>query len=70
MRTNVHTNPILEVKNVSVDYLAGNGAVHAVDDVSFTLNRGEIMGLAGERDRKSTRLNSSHSEISRMPSSA
>ena len=28
------------------------------------------LGLPGEEDRKSTRLNSSHSEISRMPSSA
>ena len=26
--------------------------------------------VSGQRDRKSTRLNSSHSEISRMPSSA
>ena len=48
MVTNVRTDTILEVKNVSVDYMAGNGAVHAVDDVSFTLKRGEIMGLAGE----------------------
>ncbi len=48
MVTNVRTNTILEVKNVSVDYMAANGAVHAVDNVSFTLKRGEIMGLAGE----------------------
>jgi len=48
MVTNLHTDTILEVKDVSVDYLAANGAVHAVDNVSFTLKRGEIMGLAGE----------------------
>src|SRR5438552_7957080 len=48
MVTNIRTNTILEVKNVSVDYMASNGAVHAVDNVSFSLNRGEIMGLAGE----------------------
>lgn len=48
MVTNVSTETILEVKNVSVDYMASNGAVHAVDNVSFTLKRGEIMGLAGE----------------------
>ena len=29
-----------------------------------------VSDLIDERDRKSTRLNSSHSEISRMPSSA
>ena len=31
---------------------------------------GGVLLLTGEPDRKSTRLNSSHSEISRMPSSA
>ena len=43
-----HTDTLLDVKNLSVDYLAANGTVHAVDDVSFTLRRGEILGLAGE----------------------
>jgi peptide/nickel transport system ATP-binding protein len=42
------TNTLLEVKNLSVDYYAVNGAVHAVSDVSFTLERGKILGLAGE----------------------
>src|SRR6266705_204700 len=42
------TNMLLEVKNLNVDYLASNGTVHAVTDVSFTLRRGEILGLAGE----------------------
>jgi peptide/nickel transport system ATP-binding protein len=40
--------PLLEVKHLSVDYEAASGTVHAVDDVSFTLRRGEILGLAGE----------------------
>lgn len=39
---------LLEIKHVSVDYLAANGTVHAVSDVNLTLNRGEVMGLAGE----------------------
>ncbi|GCE23991.1 hypothetical protein KDK_77910 [Dictyobacter kobayashii] len=39
---------LLDVRNVSVDYYAANGAVHAVRDVNLTLKRGEIMGLAGE----------------------
>src|SRR6266702_4028896 len=42
------SDTLLEVNNLSVDYLAGNGTVHAVRDVSFTLKRGEILGLAGE----------------------
>jgi peptide/nickel transport system ATP-binding protein len=40
--------PLLEVKHLCVDYFAEGGTVHAVTDVSFTLHRGEILGLAGE----------------------
>ena len=39
---------LLDVQNLCVDYMAANGTVHAVSDVSFTLRRGEILGLAGE----------------------
>src|SRR5579862_6942327 len=48
MDASYQKQPLLEVKHLSVDYQAGNGTVHAVDDVSFTLRRGEILGLAGE----------------------
>jgi peptide/nickel transport system ATP-binding protein len=39
---------ILEVRNLSVDYASDTGTVHAVDNVSFVIKRGEIFGLAGE----------------------
>jgi len=39
---------LLEVKNLSVEYLALKGSLRAVDGVSFALRRGEILGLAGE----------------------
>src|SRR5437016_10087621 len=42
------SNPLLEIKNMSVDYYAANGTVHALTDVSITLHRGQILGLAGE----------------------
>src|ERR1700737_3750258 len=45
---NVQKETLLDVKNLNVDYLASNGTVHAVTDVSFSLRRGEILGLAGE----------------------
>ena len=45
MKSNI---PVLEVKNLCVDYYAEGGTVHAVTDVSFTLHRAEILGLAGE----------------------
>ena len=39
---------LLEVKNLNVYYQTGNVPVHAVNDVSFKLHRGQILGLAGE----------------------
>jgi peptide/nickel transport system ATP-binding protein len=45
---NAQTDKLLDVKNLYVDYHAASGTVHAVTDVSFTLKRGEILGLAGE----------------------
>src|SRR5205085_960952 len=42
------SNPLLEIKNMSVDYYAANGTVHALTEVSITLERGQILGLAGE----------------------
>ncbi|MBB6481610.1 ABC transporter ATP-binding protein [Spirochaeta isovalerica] len=39
---------LLEVKNLSVDYITLNGAVRAVDDVSFSIEEEQSMGLAGE----------------------
>jgi peptide/nickel transport system ATP-binding protein len=47
-RASISTSTLLEVKHLNVDYLASNGTVHAVTDVSFSLQRGEILGLAGE----------------------
>jgi peptide/nickel transport system ATP-binding protein len=39
---------LLKVNSLNVDYEAANGAVHAVNNISFNLRRGEILGLAGE----------------------
>ena len=41
-------DPILEVENLSVDYLLDNGNVRAVDDVSFTLGSREFLAIVGE----------------------
>ena len=44
----VMTEPVLEIRNLNVDYGLGDQAVHAVRDVNLTLHRGEVLGLAGE----------------------
>ena len=41
-------SPVLEIRNLSVSYKTESGYVKAVDDVSFTVYKGEILGLAGE----------------------
>ena len=40
--------PVLEIRHLNVDYGLGDRAVHAIRDVSLTLHRGEVLGLAGE----------------------
>jgi len=40
--------PILEVEDLEVKFFTRRGIVHAVRDVSFTIGRGEVMGLVGE----------------------
>jgi peptide/nickel transport system ATP-binding protein len=42
------TQPVLEIKNLNVDYGLGDQAVQAVREVNLTLHRGEVLGLAGE----------------------
>lgn len=39
---------LLEVRDLCVDYLTEKGTVRAVNQVSFTIGRGEVFGLAGE----------------------
>jgi peptide/nickel transport system ATP-binding protein len=40
--------PVLQIRNLSVDYGYDAHAVHALRDVNLTLHTGEVLGLAGE----------------------
>ncbi len=39
---------ILEVKNLKKYFKTPAGMLHAVDDVSFTIERGKTLGIVGE----------------------
>jgi oligopeptide/dipeptide ABC transporter ATP-binding protein len=39
---------LLEVKHLCIDFQTDSGKVRAVDDISFSIHRGEIVGLVGE----------------------
>jgi peptide/nickel transport system ATP-binding protein len=58
---------LLDVQHLSVIYDSANGGVYAVNDVSFTLRRGEILGLAGESGSGKSTLAYAIARLQRPP---
>lgn len=42
------TYPLLQIKNLSVDFLSASESFSAVKNISFTLNKGETVAIVGE----------------------
>ncbi len=42
------SNSLLEIKNLAVEYHSDMETVYAVNDISFSLNEGETLGMVGE----------------------
>lgn len=58
---------LLDVQNISVVYDSASGEVFAVNNVSFTLRRGEVLGLAGESGSGKSTLAYAISRLLRPP---
>ncbi|EKO3804920.1 ABC transporter ATP-binding protein [Vibrio harveyi] len=43
-----HSDPVIQIRDLCVDYITDNGDFNAVKSVSFDIGKGEIFGLAGE----------------------
>jgi len=44
----MENNILLDIKNLTIHYLTEEGVVHAVNDLSLKLDKGETLGLVGE----------------------
>jgi peptide/nickel transport system ATP-binding protein len=42
------SEPLLEVEGLTVEFPTPDGVVHAVDDLTFTVHRGDTFGIVGE----------------------
>ena len=57
--------PLLEVDSLTVEYWTRRGIIRAVDNVSFTLDKGEMLGLVGESGSGKSTLG--HSLVHLLP---
>ena len=60
-------NKILEVKNLKTYFYTDEGVVKAVDNVSFQLHKGEVLGIVGESGSGKSVTNLSIMNLVQMP---
>ncbi len=64
------SEPILVVDHLKVDFRTDEGVVHAVDDVSLTLDAGEVLAVVGESGSGKTVTAMSLLGLNRSPNAA
>lgn len=63
----IEQGKFLKIENLVVEYTSGGEIVHAVNGVSFSLNRGETLGLVGETGAGKTTIAKSILRILPVP---
>ncbi|ROR73880.1 dipeptide/oligopeptide/nickel ABC transporter permease/ATP-binding protein [Bogoriella caseilytica] len=66
-KPDVPGDPVITVRDLVVDYPIAEGTVRAVDHVSITLHRGEVLGLAGESGSGKSTLTNAITRLLRSP---
>jgi peptide/nickel transport system ATP-binding protein len=61
------SGPLLEIRDLSAAYLTERGEVPACSDVTLTINRGEIIGVAGESASGKSTLLTAITRLQRSP---
>lgn len=61
----MNNQPLLEVRNLKVEIPTRKGTLIALEDVSFSLNPGEILGVVGESGAGKSMVGNSHHRSSR-----
>ena len=61
------SDPLMQVQNLTVDYVTEDGIARAVSDVSFDIGRGEAFGLAGESGCGKSTVAFALARLTRMP---
>ncbi|GGF97703.1 dipeptide/oligopeptide/nickel ABC transporter permease/ATP-binding protein [Paenibacillus abyssi] len=59
--------PLLSVQQLSVEYVTANGAIRAVDSVSFSVRRGEVLGIVGESGSGKTTMAAALMQLLKPP---
>ena len=44
----IKQTPLLEIKNLTVQFHTADGTVHAINDISYYINKGETVAIVGE----------------------
>ncbi|GAB3762611.1 ABC transporter ATP-binding protein [Microlunatus parietis] len=65
--TETTTTRLLELRGLSVAYLTERGRVPACSDINLTINRGEIIGVAGESASGKSTLLTAITRLQRIP---